>query len=301
MNASRFTVVASLVALAAAACGGEVTTDAPGSVTKTGSPTDPKGNASSSSGSNVTPVPQARVATLSKGCALAAGTTKTGTLDMNVDAGGKKIAVTLVVPPERGADARNLVLVLGDSADASAARAAFPLDKSMQNALFAYPQFAAPTGAGAGASGVSAGELLDAVVATVGAQQCFVANHVLVAGVGAGANAASDLGCQRPDAVRGIATVAGNGPSTTPCKGPVAVWESTTPSDSARATLELWLRQNRCSSTRAAGACVVGDGCYTGFPVTHCETTDDQKTVPDFAPMQVASFFAQLTNGSILE
>ena len=108
----------------------------------------------------------------------------------------------------------------------------FPVEGGMTDVIAVYPQALVRTRPDGSGGAVTRWDLygdedtafFDAVLAEIASTHCVDRGKVFATGFSSGGNFAHQLACLRSSAVRAIGPVAGPGPFTDKCGGPVAVW-----------------------------------------------------------------------------
>lgn len=143
----------------------------------------------------------------------------------------------------------------------------------------------------------------DAMLDAIGRAYCVATGKVLATGFSSGGNFTQQLACKRKAALRAAAPVAGPGPFSSKCDGPVAMWmthdqdDDALPIDGARSSRDFWAKQNGCKGAWVADAptqCQRNDGCPSGAPLVYCESKGVGHDVPPYAVDAIARFFAAL-------
>jgi polyhydroxybutyrate depolymerase len=148
----------------------------------------------------------------------------------------------------------------------------------------------------------------DAVLAWATTNVCFDTHRRFLLGHSNGADFARLLGCQRGDMFSAEAVHAGYPGETSPCKGPIHVWDAIGLLDNpnqvaaAKTTRDFWLQANHCNSDPAAATkvdpvsyCSSYAGCASGSSVVYCEDPqNDHKWAPTWMSQGVARFFSGL-------
>lgn len=129
-------------------------------------------------------------------------------------------------------------------------------------------------------------DLFDALVAKVSSDLCVDPARIFSFGFSYGARMSNELGCLRPNVLRGVAPVSGYGPIGPCAAGPVGVWMLNNQDDptvpfyhsapqnfSGEDTRDFWIKQNGCTSattTVTPAGCLSYKGCATDAPLTFC-------------------------------
>ncbi|APR76285.1 Hypothetical protein A7982_01632 [Minicystis rosea] len=144
--------------------------------------------------------------------------------------------------------------------------------------------------------------LFDALLSSVEDAYCVHTDRVFSTGYSHGGYMSNLLGCVRGDKLRGIAPIAGGGPYSGSCKGPLAAMvihgsaDQTVVLDNGVKSRDYWLKADGCGTTSAPSdpaPCVSYADCSAGHPVAWCQH-DGAHIVPDFAHEGVWAFFASL-------
>jgi len=120
----------------------------------------------------------------------------------------------------------------------------------------------------------------EAMIDTIAGKACIDRDAVFVTGFSMGGYYTNNLGCARPDLVRGIAPHSG-GAKDMDCATPVPTMVIHGDADGlivgscGVAAGEKWARSNGCASTSTprpimGGTCQVSDGCPPDAPVETC-------------------------------
>lgn len=140
----------------------------------------------------------------------------------------------------------------------------------------------------------------DAMVRAIGDAYCVSAVRTFATGFSSGGNFAQQLACKRKAALRAVAPVAGPGPFSSKCDGPVAMWmthdqdDDALPVDGARSSRDFWAKQNACKGAWVADSpsqCQKNDGCPSTTPLVYCESKGVGHDVPPYAVASIARFF----------
>jgi poly(3-hydroxybutyrate) depolymerase len=145
----------------------------------------------------------------------------------------------------------------------------------------------------------------DAMLTEISNDYCVDRAHVFVTGFSSGGNFSQHLACLRPKDVKGMAVVAGPGPFSDSCGGPVPAWmthdknDEALPVSDARDSRDFWAAENGCKKAKWAPVpgrpeCQRNTSCPAGEPVTYCETSGVGHAVPDFAVASIGGFFSGL-------
>jgi poly(3-hydroxybutyrate) depolymerase len=226
---------------------------------------------------------------------------------VSVDVGGLNRTYYLALPARYDAS-QPLALVLGfhgSGASGEAVRAHLDLETiAGGSAIFAYPDGLPVGGAGSGWFLTKEGRdvaFVDKLVADLEATYCVNQNAIFAAGFSYGGWMVNALACARPGLLRGIASIAGGGP-TEDCAAGVAALiihgadDANEPLHVGEASRDFWLRADGCSRgarSSPAGTCQMYAGCLADKPVQWCRH-DRGHEVPDFARATVWEFFARL-------
>jgi poly(3-hydroxybutyrate) depolymerase len=244
----------------------------------------------------------------SSGCAK--GGAPTGVLDGTIDANNKTRTYILSVPA--GYDPANpLPLVFawhGLGGSGNLARLYFNVEEeSNGQAIFVYPD-GLPLESQGGAAGwdlMDGGDdvqLFDDLLVRIGADYCIDEGRIFSTGHSYGGFMSNALGCFRGDVLRAIAPVAGGGPFSQNCTGPLTAWLAHGNPDPVvdfqigQGSRDHWLTANGCGAGTAPvepAPCVAYDGCQGGTAVHWCVHTQEHNW-PDFAGAGVWGFFAGL-------
>ena len=228
-------------------------------------------------------------------------------------AAGKSRTFTVSIP-ERYDPAHAYALVVvhhgaGDT-DAASMRDWFVEEKAFE-AVYVYPQALPRTRADGSGDDIPRWDLdgnedlsfFDALVTDVLASSCVDTKRVFASGFSSGGNFAQQLGCLRANTLRAFATVAGPGPFTDKCGGPMPAWmthdvdDDALPVEGARESRDFWAAHDSCGTTTWSKAsmlpsdCTTNTGCPASTPIVYCETKGVGHDMPSFAPKAIATFF----------
>jgi polyhydroxybutyrate depolymerase len=226
---------------------------------------------------------------------------------ITVDVGGLNRTYYLALPAHYDPSAP-LALVLGfhgSGSNGEAIRAHLGLEApSGGGGIFAYPDGLAVSGGGSGWFLTKEGRdvaFVDKLVADVEATYCVNQNALFAAGFSYGGWMVNALACARPGLLRGIASIAGGGP-TNDCPSGVAALiihgadDANEPLHVGEASRDFWLHADGCARRAPStfgGTCQMYAGCPEDKPVLWCRH-DRGHEVPDFARATVWDFFARL-------
>jgi polyhydroxybutyrate depolymerase len=136
---------------------------------------------------------------------------------------------------------------------------------------------------------------------------CVDESRVFATGHSSGGYFTNLLGCQRGDALRAIAPVAGGGPfgsdgAAPRCTSPVSAWiahaedDQTVPFENGENSLDYWLERDGCDRADvddvAPAPCVGYRGCGAGLAVDWC-VYDGGHDWPSFAAAGIWDFFTR--------
>lgn len=251
----------------------------------------------------------------SAGCGRPIGDARAGEIaEQTIVAARKSRTIHVALPAAYDAEhAYALVFVLHGAGDTSPAdmQTWFPVAASFTDAIYVYPQALPRTRSDGTGDDVPRWDLdgdedlalYDATLASLSDALCIDRARVLAAGFSSGGNFAQQLGCLRSQTLRAFATVAGPGPFTTKCGGPMPVWmthdvdDDALPVQGARDSRDFWASHDACGGTFGASAslppaCTTNPGCPAATPLVYCETKGVGHDVPPFAPKAIADFFA---------
>jgi polyhydroxybutyrate depolymerase len=238
------------------------------------------------------------------GCELAGA--PTGVSDQTIDVEGTSRTYVLSVPD--GYDPSTpLPLVFawhGAGNDGNGARGYFGIEEQANGqAIFVYPDGLPVDGGNTGwdldVNGIDV-RFFDAMLEETRASYCVDANRIFSTGHSFGGFMSNTMGCARADVLRAIAPVAGGGPFSNQCSGPLAVWlahgdpDPVVPLSDGQASRDHWLAENGCgaaSSPVDPAPCQAYDGCQAGTGVTWCVHAMGHDW-PNFAGAGVWAFFA---------
>lgn len=145
----------------------------------------------------------------------------------------------------------------------------------------------------------------DAMLAEAKSSLCVDEARIFATGHSSGGYFTNRLGCERGDALRAIAPLAGGGPFTAltgPCVGQVAAWlehgvsDVVVTVDKGEASRDHWLAENGCASSSASttpSGCVAYDSCEPGYPVHWCESAGGHEPRPAFTASGSWAFFSR--------
>lgn len=317
MRASLLSVI-SLVPLAATlfACSATDSATSP-PAPRTTETTIPAGDAGGpTSGDDAGRVP-------SKGCSVApvgAGSR----VAKQTTAASKKRTYHVTVPASANANANaaaaaiapmSVVFVLHGAGNTEAESMAdwYNVSATMPNALGVYPQALPRTRSDGSGGNVTRWDLsgnddlafFDVMLTELADSYCVDRDRVFVTGFSSGGNFSQHLACNRHDAVKGMAVVAGPGPFSDTCNGAVPVWmthdtgDATLPVEDARASRDFWATANGCTKSSWSAVpgrpeCKRNTSCPSNEPLVYCETSGIGHDMPDFAIPAIGAFFSAL-------
>jgi poly(3-hydroxybutyrate) depolymerase len=210
--------------------------------------------------------------------------------------------------PERYDANTPYALVLGfhgSGANGEAVRAHLDIESLASGAaIFAYPDGLEVSDGGSGWHLTKDGRdvaFVDALVAEVEETHCVNQNAVFAIGFSYGGWMVNALACARPGLLRGIASIAGGGP-TTDCTAGVAAMiihgagDFNEPLHSGEESRDRWLHANGCPTKMRSSAsrpCFEYPGCPSDKRVSWCRHEGGHE-IPDFARQAIWDFFGGL-------
>lgn len=231
-----------------------------------------------------------------------------GVFDETIDVGGTSRTYVLSVPDSYD-PAAPLPLVFawhGLGNDGNGARGYFGIEEQANGqAIFVYPDGLPVDGGQTGwdldADGIDV-RFFDAVLDKVRSSHCINEDRIFSTGHSFGGFMSNTMGCARADVLRAIAPVAGGGPFSNQCSGPIAAWlahgdpDPTVPFTDGEASRDHWLAENGCDAITSPvdpAPCQTYASCQAGMGVTWC-VHDMQHNWPNFAGAGIWGFFASL-------
>ena len=276
-------------------------TPCPASPTNQPTPTSPQGITSVPVTTAPTIAPTKSVVAGSAGCGLPITPGKT---TQTITVNGTKRTYILVIPT--GLDPNKSVPIImgfhGGSDTAENASQYMGLTGTEQ-ALYVYPQ--APYWAEAGGvawdvnpAGVDF-PYFDAMLSELGKKHCVDTTRVFAAGKSNGAFFVNALACNRPNAIKAIASVAGGGVSSSCTKSMPAMIvhgsaDTAVPFAQGVTTRDFWRQLNKCSATTtpvSPSPCVGYSGCSKS--VVWCQHSGGHDW-PTWAGAGIRKFFLSL-------